>query len=175
MMSPVFHTRSQALNMLFTGTLALAPGHEAGAQEQPVVDPEHAELHRALLEDLDGMQLDLNRASAPDFEALPWLSRGLIGRIVAHRKHEGPFRRLGQLLEVPGMSPESLEAARPYLRIAPTDRMSSRLQARLSRSGTNPNTWDGLRVYQRTEFQILDLIQGAVLEARRATSVTFSK
>ena len=125
-MRSVFHTRSLALNILFTGTLVLAPSpHDhAGAQEETVVDPEHAELHRALFEDLEGMQFDLNRASAADLEALPWLSRGLIGKIVAHRERNGPFRRLGQLLEVPGMSPEALEAVRAKLKEGSVEEIS---------------------------------------------------
>jgi competence protein ComEA len=47
--------------------------------------------------------LDINRADAADFQALPGIGPVLARRIVAHREAHGPFRDPADLLQVPGV------------------------------------------------------------------------
>jgi len=60
--------------------------------------------------------LDLDSASAADFDRLPGIGPVLAARIVEHRRTHGPFRHVDELLSVPGIGPRLLERLRPYLR-----------------------------------------------------------
>jgi competence ComEA-like helix-hairpin-helix protein len=59
--------------------------------------------------------LDINRASAEDFEKLPGIGSELARRIVAFREKHGPFHRVEDLLAVEGIGPKKWRAIRPYL------------------------------------------------------------
>ncbi len=61
--------------------------------------------------------IDINRASAEDFEKLPGIGPGLASRIVAYRQKHGPFRRVEDLLAVRGIGPKKWRGIRPYLRV----------------------------------------------------------
>lgn len=61
--------------------------------------------------------LDINQASAKDFEGLPGIGPKLAGRIVAYREKHGPFRRVEDLLAVRGLGDGKWKAIRPYLRL----------------------------------------------------------
>ncbi len=62
--------------------------------------------------------LNINRASAEDFEKLPGIGPELARRIVAYREKHGPFRRVEDLLAIEDMGPKKWRAIRPYLRVA---------------------------------------------------------
>lgn len=57
----------------------------------------------------------LNTATVDELAALPGLTRRLAERIVAYRTAHGAFRRVEELLLVPGMTPAILSQARPHL------------------------------------------------------------
>ena len=61
--------------------------------------------------------VDLNTATEEDLRALPGVGATLAARILAYRAEHGPFRRLEELLNVPGIGKLSLERLRPFLRI----------------------------------------------------------
>jgi len=61
-------------------------------------------------------QIDINRASAGELLAIPWLNPCLAYRIVAARESVGRFAGLQQLRQVQGMTEETYEALRPFLR-----------------------------------------------------------
>ncbi len=63
--------------------------------------------------------IDLNTATAAELEALPRVGPATAARIVAWREEHGPFRRVEDLLEVPGIGPATLERLRPYVRVGP--------------------------------------------------------
>ena len=69
------------------------------------------------LADSSRVGLDLNRATAAALDALPGIGPVLAGRIVEHRSREGPFRRVEDLLEVPGIGPRLLERLRPLVAV----------------------------------------------------------
>lgn len=57
----------------------------------------------------------LNTATTAQLAALPGLTPRLAERIVAYRTAHGGFRRVEELLLVPGMTPAILSQARPHL------------------------------------------------------------
>ncbi len=61
--------------------------------------------------------IDINRASAQDFERLPRIGSELARRIVAYREKHGPFRRVEDLLIIRGIGPKKWRAIRPYMRV----------------------------------------------------------
>ena len=65
--------------------------------------------------------IDVERASASEWERLPGIGPSLAARIVADRSARGPFKTLEGLLRVRGIGPRTLERIRPYLAPAPAD------------------------------------------------------
>ncbi len=64
--------------------------------------------------------VDLNRATAEDLETLPGIGPVLAERIVAHRRHAGPFERVEDLRSVKGIGKKTLEKIRPMVNVTPT-------------------------------------------------------
>lgn len=64
-----------------------------------------------------GLPVDLNTADVRALEALPGIGPALAARIVEHRTRHGRFRRLEDLLEVPGIGPRTLERLRPHVTV----------------------------------------------------------
>lgn len=61
--------------------------------------------------------VDINRASAPELDALPGVGPVLAGRIIAHRDRHGPFRHPDELLAVRGIGPRLLAKLRPCVTV----------------------------------------------------------
>lgn len=61
--------------------------------------------------------IDVNQASATDFEKLPGIGPELARRIVEFRQKHGPFRRVEDLLAVRGIGSKKWRALRPHLRV----------------------------------------------------------
>jgi competence protein ComEA len=61
--------------------------------------------------------IDLNRADPAELARLPGIGPVLARRIVEERERRGGFRRLEDLLEVPGVGPATLEKVRTGLRV----------------------------------------------------------
>lgn len=53
--------------------------------------------------------VDLNQATASQLETLPGVGPSIAATIIEHRTREGPFQRVEDLLEVPGIGPTRLE------------------------------------------------------------------
>ncbi|MEO0815320.1 MAG: ComEA family DNA-binding protein, partial [Myxococcota bacterium] len=68
---------------------------------------------------LQGLRLDLNRASEGDLELLDGVGPSLAQAIVEYRGEHGPFRAVDDLEKVNGIGPKTLAALRPYLDVAP--------------------------------------------------------
>ncbi|RMF39574.1 MAG: helix-hairpin-helix domain-containing protein [Planctomycetota bacterium] len=60
-------------------------------------------------------KLDINRATAGQFEALPQVGPVLAQRIIDYRRRHGRFRAVEDLLQVRGFGPKTLERLRPHL------------------------------------------------------------
>lgn len=70
-----------------------------------------------------GTALDLNRASAKDFEQLPGVGPVLAGRIIEYRVSQGMFHDIEQLREVKGIGPKKFEQIRPHVAVAPAGKV----------------------------------------------------
>lgn len=69
-------------------------------------------------------RLDLNKATAEELDTLPEVGPKLAKAIVAFREKSGPFRRVEDLLAVPGISKRRLEKIRPHVYVEPPKRGS---------------------------------------------------
>ena len=79
------------------------------------------EADAALQEEVERLlerQIDINRTSVRGLLAIPWLRPVLAHNIIAFRDSMGGFGRIDQLRQVPGMTAETFDAIRPFLRTA---------------------------------------------------------
>ncbi|MBW2192608.1 MAG: RNA-binding transcriptional accessory protein [Deltaproteobacteria bacterium] len=88
-------------------------------QYQHDVDP--AALKQALddvvMSCVNGVGVDLNRASAQLLTYVSGLNAGIANNLVAHREANGPFASRKQLLDVPRLGPKAFEQSAGFLRI----------------------------------------------------------
>jgi comEA protein len=77
--------------------------------------PQHALKKHAPKE--KPLVLDVNRASAEDFQKLPGIGPELARRIVRYRQQHGPFRRVEDLIAVRGIGHKKWRKLRPYLQV----------------------------------------------------------
>jgi competence protein ComEA len=95
-----------------------------------------------------GLLIDLNRAGAEDLEAIPGVGPVLARRIIDYRKTHGPFKKIDDLQEVSGLSPQNLQKLKPYLglgspeEIVPPD-WEAAMALGKSASGTYIESQDG--------------------------------
>jgi competence protein ComEA len=62
-------------------------------------------------------RLDLNRATAEDFDDLPGIGPVLAQRIVAARERAGGFKSVGQLRDVPGIGERTFQELEPLVAV----------------------------------------------------------
>ena len=63
--------------------------------------------------------LDLNTATITDLSTLPGVGPTLARRIVEFREKKGGFRRVEELLAIPGISEKKFRALREHLKVEP--------------------------------------------------------
>jgi len=61
--------------------------------------------------------LDVNAATVEQLEKLPGMNRQRAATIVRVRDHNGPYRRLEELRQLPGITKTQYERLREFLRI----------------------------------------------------------
>jgi hypothetical protein len=98
-------------------------------------------------------RIDINRASASELLAIPWLSPFLAYRVIASRESAGGFASVEQLRRVPGMTAETFEAIRPFLRMG--GRQRTWTGSAVSRAATDSVQAGsrGLSVFNRVELR----------------------
>jgi competence protein ComEA len=64
-----------------------------------------------------GGRIDLNTASRAELQEVPGIGPALSERIVRYREDRGPFRSVGELVEVSGIGEKRVRAFAPYLRV----------------------------------------------------------
>lgn len=62
--------------------------------------------------------IDLNRATAKEFERLPGIGPQIAARIVAYREQNGAFKRVEDITKVKGIGAKTLERLRPHLSVS---------------------------------------------------------
>lgn len=169
-MMPVrpFQAATRKLHILCIALSLTWPGAgvSAHAQDDFLIDPEDADAYSAIADELEGLRLDLNRATAEDLGALPWISEGVARRIETFRTQRGPFRSKEDLLRVSGISRETLETVSPYLFISMSHRISGRTSWRFTRPSSASAGWGQLRIAQRTQIDISGAASGFFLTDR---------
>lgn len=64
-------------------------------------------------------RIDLNRATAGELEALPGIGPAKAAALIRWRERYGRFRKLEDVLAVPGIGPATLERLRPLVALGP--------------------------------------------------------
>ena len=62
--------------------------------------------------------IDINSATAKEFERLHGIGPQIAGRIVAYREKNGAFKRVDDITKVRGIGPKTLERLRPHLKMS---------------------------------------------------------
>ena len=100
------------------GRNALKPMASSLVQSKPSAPQERPREHDLSRRPAD-IALDLNRASAQDFERLPGIGPVLAGRIIQYRASQGMFHDIEQLREVKGIGPKKFEQIRAHVAVKP--------------------------------------------------------
>lgn len=82
-------------------------------------------------------KVNLNTATAEQLQLLPGVGPALAERVVEHRKQNGPFKAIEDLLLVRGIGEASFERMKPYLSIAGDTTL--RAKVRLPRASRSEN------------------------------------
>ncbi|MDP6779818.1 MAG: helix-hairpin-helix domain-containing protein [Candidatus Latescibacteria bacterium] len=133
--------------------------------EVPLGIVEEEDLH-AVSAELEGVRMDLNRATAEELQTLPWISMEAARRITTYRARRGPIRRIDELARVHGITWETVETLRPYLFVSVAQRTTARSSWRLTRPSDGQDAWSGLRVHQRADLEVAGLLRGHLLVER---------
>jgi competence ComEA-like helix-hairpin-helix protein len=91
-------------------TVEEGAGFPHGSEVQTRPDPQRGGFLPA-----KSLRVNPNRADARRLTALPGVGTTLAKAIVRFRETHGPFRRLSDLREVPGIGPKRLQKMLPYL------------------------------------------------------------
>jgi competence protein ComEA len=62
--------------------------------------------------------IDVNKATADDFQKLPGIGPSLAKQIVAYREKHGPFRRVEDLMAIKGIGFKKWKKIEPHVRVA---------------------------------------------------------
>jgi len=118
-------------------------------------------------------RIDINRVSATELLAIPWLNPFLAYRIVAMRDSVGGFRSIQQVRQVPGVTDETFEALRPFLRIAVSHQtLTGAMVSRISDDSVGSGV-AGLRLLNRLEFGSDNFKIAALTEKDRGEASAF--
>jgi comEA protein len=83
----------------------------ASAQDRPATSKVAAKPASTAL-------VNINTASAADFEALPGIGATMAGRIVEYRQKNGPFKKIEDLMNVRGLGEKNFLKLKPQLTLA---------------------------------------------------------
>jgi len=112
-----------ALALFVGGVLSLVDRLRPGAAAEFQVLPDAVEVPEdVLVGEIPASSrrtLDLNAATATDFERLPGIGPKIAERIVQYREKSGPFRSVEELRDVRGIGVRTLEKLRPMITVEP--------------------------------------------------------
>jgi len=95
-----------AVSLPAPATIALAPAATVDVQESKAAPVP---------------TVNLNTATADQFEALPGIGPSTAKRIVSFREKNGPFKKLEDLMNVQGIGEKSFLKLRPHLSLGQAD------------------------------------------------------
>ena len=111
------------LSLVFLATLTVAATATPSAAQQPA-KPSDA-THTAAAKPAATTVVNINTATASDFEALPGIGAKTAARIVDYRQKNGPFKKVEELMNVRGLGEKNFLKLKAQLTIGaakPTDR-----------------------------------------------------
>lgn len=82
--------------------------------------------------------LNLNTATLDELDALPGIGPALAGRIIEFREKRGGFRRVEELLAIPGISERRWQTIRSLVEVPETDRPAEGAKKYPEKSGQSP-------------------------------------
>ena len=94
------------------------PGKNVVPPLQAVVEGEQSQPR-----EVAAVTVDLNDGTSAELAHLPGIGPVLAGRIVAHRTSHGAFRRIKDLVLVPGIGAKRVEQLRPFVRVRASTRV----------------------------------------------------
>jgi competence protein ComEA len=85
------------------------------AQQSPNAAPKPPSKAQAKADSI----VNLNTASAADFESLPGIGKSTAQRIVEYRQKSGGFKKIEELMNVKGIGEKSFLRLKPLITVAP--------------------------------------------------------
>lgn len=64
-------------------------------------------------------RININSATAAELETLPGIGPVTAGKIIAYREANGPFARIEDIQDVPGIGPKTFDAIRDLIAVSP--------------------------------------------------------
>jgi competence protein ComEA len=104
--------RSAFSILTLAAALALAPG-TVHSQEKPPARPAAGKAP------VVKSPLNINTATAAEFEGLPGIGARTAARIVEYRQKNGPFKKVEELMNVPGVGEKSFLRLKAQLTLGP--------------------------------------------------------
>ncbi|HSR53036.1 MAG TPA: helix-hairpin-helix domain-containing protein [Acidobacteriota bacterium] len=74
------------------------------------------------LAEADDAKVDLNTAGSVELQRLPGIGPALAKRIIQHREENGPFKRVEDLMNVPGIGEKKFESLKDKIVVAPASK-----------------------------------------------------
>jgi competence protein ComEA len=65
----------------------------------------------------DGYQININTASQQELESLPLIGPVLARQIIDYRTDHGPFKKIEDVLDVPGIGPKTFEVIKDLIKV----------------------------------------------------------
>lgn len=109
--------------LLFIFLLTQEPQELSGIPSPELEAQETSEAIADQLDDLKDNPVSLNTARAGDLVKIYWISPELADAIISARTKKNGFKKIDELKDVPGMSPQIFENIKPYIIIYPEIRV----------------------------------------------------
>jgi len=100
------------LAVVAAAAIAVSPAR-ASAQDKPTAA-------RAAAKPASTSPVNINTASAADFEALPGIGATMAARIVEYRQKNGPFKKIEDLMNIRGLGEKNFLKLKPQLTLGTT-------------------------------------------------------
>ena len=101
-----------ALTLAIVAAAIAASPVVASAQDKPAAS-------KAAAKPASAGPVNINTASAAEFEGLPGIGATMAARIVEYRQKNGPFKKIEDLMTIKGIGEKSFLKLKPLVTVAP--------------------------------------------------------
>jgi competence protein ComEA len=95
------------------------PPGEPGPGATPIPRPQGGDAPAVVSGPVEAGKININTATAAEFERLPKIGPSIAQRIVEYRDAHGPFARIEDLQRVKGIGPATFEALKDSVTVGP--------------------------------------------------------